>query len=407
MCRVFDETIASHLGPNATDQDFPEEDLTPDFDHYDNNHDLDPDHGDLEVTPEVEDNYLNPEISVLQGGTLSKGRVTARKRDKDGNPVRLANANPILDTREYTFTFNDGDQTVMSANLIAEAMYAQCDTDGNQYVLLDSIIDHKRLDLAIRPLDQKVVQPDGHTYLRHSTIGWQLCCQWKDGSISWESLADLKESDPIETAEYAVTKGLVHEPAFNWWVSHVLKKRDQIISLVRKRTTRYLKRTHKFGIEIPKTVKEALALDRKNDNILWADTIAKEMREVHIAFNILYDGGSAPIGYQKIPCHMVFDIKMEDFRRKSRLVAGGHLTKTPATITYASVVSRKTVRLALTFASLNDLEVKVGDVLNAYITTPVKEKVWTILGPEFGLDSGKSAIIVRALYGLKSAGAAF
>jgi hypothetical protein len=78
-------------------------------------------------------------------------------------------------------------------------------------------------------------------------------------------------------------------------------------------------------------------------------------------------------------------------------VAGGHLTKAPATITYASVVSRETVRLALTFASLNDLKVRMGDVLNAYITTPVKEKVWNILGPKFGHDSGKSAVIVHAL----------
>ncbi len=187
----------------------------------------------------------------------------------------------------------------------------------------------------------------------------------------------------------------------------MLRKHDQIISLVRRRTTRYLKRTHKFGIEIPKTVKEALALDRKIGNTLWAVTIAKEMREVRIAFNILPDGGSALIGYQKIPCHMIFDMKMEDFRQKARPAAGGHFTEAPATITYASVVSRETVRLALTFASLNDLEVKVGNVLNAYITAPVNEKVWTILGPEFGLDSGKSAIIVRALYGLKSAGAAF
>jgi hypothetical protein len=49
----------------------------------------------------------------------------------------------------------------------------------------------------------------------------------------------------------------------------------------------------------------------------------------------------------------------------------------------------------------------VGNVLNAYITAPVMEKVWTILGPKFGHDSGKSDVIVRALYGLKSAGAAF
>ncbi len=109
----------------------------------------------------------------------------------------------------------------------------------------------------------------------------------------------------------------------------------------------------------------------------------------------------------QILCHMIFDVKMEDFWQKVRLVAGGHWTKAPATITYASVVSCETVCLALTIVSLNDLEVKVGDVLNAYITTPVKEKVWTILGPEFGHDSGRSAIIVHALYGLKSAGAAF
>jgi hypothetical protein len=370
MRRVFYETIASHLGPNATDKDFPAEDLTPDFEHYEDDHDLDPDHGDLEVTPEMGDNYLNAEISVLQGGTLMKSRGTSQKRDKDGNPVGLANAKPILDTRKYTFIFDDGDETVMSVNLIAEAMYAQCDPNGNQYVLLDSIIDHKQLNSAIRPLDQKVVRPDGHTYLRRSTVGWQVCCQWKDGFTSWESLADLKESHPIETIE---TKGLDHEPAFNWWVPHVLKKHDQILSLVRRRTTHYLKRTHKFGIQSPKTVKEALALDRKNGNTLWADAIAKEMRAVRIAFNILPDGGSVPVGYQKIPCHMIFDIKMEDFRQKARLVAGGHLTEAPATIIYASVVSRETVCLALTFASLNDLEVKVGNVLSAYITAPVKE----------------------------------
>jgi hypothetical protein len=121
-----------------------------------------------------------------------------------------------------------------------------------------------------------------------------------------------------------------------------LKECDQIISLVHKRTTRYLKRTHKFGIEVPKTVKEALALDHKNGNTLWADAIAKEMKEVCIAFNILPDGQSAPIGYQKIPCHMIFDVKMEDFQQKARLVAGGHWTKGPATITYASVVSHET-----------------------------------------------------------------
>jgi hypothetical protein len=101
---------------------------------------------------------------------------------------------------------------------------------------------------------------------------------------------------------------------------------------------------------VPKTVKEAPDLDRKNGNTLWVDAIAKEMKEVCIDFNILPDGHSAPIGYQKIPCHMICDVKMEDFRQKARVVAGSHRTEAPATITYASVVSHETVRLALTFA---------------------------------------------------------
>jgi hypothetical protein len=60
-----------------------------------------------------------------------KGCVTSRKRNKGDNPVGMANANPILDMREYKVTFDNGDETVLNANLIAEAMYAQCDPDGN------------------------------------------------------------------------------------------------------------------------------------------------------------------------------------------------------------------------------------------------------------------------------------
>jgi hypothetical protein len=104
---------------------------------------------------------------------------------------------------------------------------------------------------------------------------------------------------------------------------------------------------------------------------------------------------------------MIFDIKHEDFRCKARLVAGGHTTAAPATITYASVVSRELVRIALLLAALNDVEVKTLDIENAYITAPNAEKIYTVLGPEFGLEAGKKALIVRALYGLKSAGALF
>ncbi len=137
MCRVFNESITHHLGPNSTEQDFLAEDLTPDYHFYDHDHDHDHDHGNREVTPEMGDNYLSAEISILSRGTLVKGHVTSRKRDEDTIPVGLANANPILDMREYRFIFDDADETLLNANLIAEAMYVQCDPDGNHVVLLD------------------------------------------------------------------------------------------------------------------------------------------------------------------------------------------------------------------------------------------------------------------------------
>jgi hypothetical protein len=172
---------------------------------------------------------------------MVKGCVSARKHDRNGNPVGLANSNPILDTRSYIIDFDDGDQTELTANLIAELLFSQCDPDGNQYVLLDEIVDHRCLPTAIRLADQKVVRANGRTYLTRSTIGWQICCQWKDGSLSRENLSNLKESYPIETSEHAKIIGVNHEPAFNWWVPHVLKKRDRIILLVKKRNPQFLK----------------------------------------------------------------------------------------------------------------------------------------------------------------------
>jgi hypothetical protein len=202
-------------------------------------------------------------------------------------------------------------------------------------------------------------------------------------------------------AEYAITQGINHKPAFNWWVPQVLLLHKHIISLIKKRKMSYLKKNTKFGIKVPTLVDHALEINKHNDNTLWADTIAKEMKDVRIAFECLNPGERASLDYKWIECHM--NIKIEDFRRKAHMVAGGHMTGTPTIMTYASMVSHETICIAPTLATLNDLEVKAADIPNAYISAPIKEKVWCASGPEFGPGAGKPTIIVRTLYGLKSA----
>jgi hypothetical protein len=65
---------------------------------------------------------------------------------------------------------------------------------------------------------------------------------------------------------------LSEEPAFDWWVRHVLRKRDRIIN---KFKSSYLRKTHNYGIEIPKTVAQAIQLDINNGNTFWKDAIEK------------------------------------------------------------------------------------------------------------------------------------
>ena len=228
---------------------------------------------------------------------------------------------------------------------------------------------------------------------------------WKDGSTTWSKMKDVNDSYPVDLAEYAKQNGIEQEPAFAWWVPRTLVKKDRIISRI---ISKYWETTHKYGVKIPKSVREALEIDRNGGNKLWEDTSKKEMLNVRPAFEVYEGDVKKLVGYQKITCHVIWDVKLgEGFRRKARLVAGGHTTEAPPSITYSSVVSRDSIRIALTIAALNELSILACDIQNAYLTADCREKVYTIAGPEFGEEAGTTLLIKKALYGLKSSGAAF
>ena len=196
------------------------------------------------------------------------------------------------------------------------------------------------------------------------------------------------------------------EPAFAWWVPYMLKKRNRIIAKVK---SKYWIQTHKFGVRTLKSVQEAKELDHQNGNNLWWEAICKEMKNVRPAFEVREkDVSQIPPRYQQIKCHMVFNVKMgENFCRKAQFVAGSHTTETPSTLTYSSVVSTDSVRIILLVAALNGLNIMACDIQNAYLMAGCHEKIWTIAGPEFGLEKGTPIIIRKALYGLKSSRAVF
>ncbi|KAL7481329.1 hypothetical protein ACHAW6_007017 [Cyclotella cf. meneghiniana] len=138
-----------------------------------------------------------------------------------------------MDTRVYEVHFQDGCTKDLAKNTIAEVLYAQCNTDGNQYVMFDAIVDYKENPNVTISWKNQVKIINGNKVVSCSTRDWELCYEWKDGSTSCQKLSGLKESHPLQVAEFTLAVGITNKPAFNWWVTWVLKKRDWIISLVK------------------------------------------------------------------------------------------------------------------------------------------------------------------------------
>ena len=101
---------------------------------------------------------------------------------------------------------------------------------------MEGKIDYKHDDLiAIPKADKYITTGRGQRRLWKTTAGWKLLVEWKDQSESWIKLSELKESHPVETAEFAKSRGINDETAFVWWVPHTLRKRNAIISAMKTR----------------------------------------------------------------------------------------------------------------------------------------------------------------------------
>jgi hypothetical protein len=92
------------------------------------------------------------------------------------------------------------------------------------------------------------------------------------------------------------------------------------------------------------------------------------------------DDNIVPLGYKKFDCHMIFEVKL-NLTRKAHLVVGSHQTEVLTEMTYSSVISQDSMRIAFTLAALNDLNVLSTDVQNTYLNILKKERIYTIAGP--------------------------
>ena len=167
-------------------------------------------------TPEMFDSYINMEVALPQGGEgeFLHARAKRRALDTDGKQLGAKSNNPITDTRLYEVEFMDGTTEVLAANIIAENILSQVDEEGHRQLMIDEIIDHRCTPDAIPQEDAFYLTRNGLKRRKATTRGWEICIQWKDGSSNWVALKDVKDSNPIELAEYAIANKIQGESAF-------------------------------------------------------------------------------------------------------------------------------------------------------------------------------------------------
>ena len=276
----------------------------------------------------------------------------------------------------------------------------------------------------------KIVQHDwkfGHLHLK---------VLWSSGQTSWEQLKDMREDYPKITARYIVQNKVSRSKRGGdrvlQWAKKVEKDMERAIRRIAKLYDFYLnenneikrvRRTRKskkkfstaprfkYGIEVPKSVRHALEIDKANGNTFWEDSLEKEIKSLLDLDCFEFK----PFGYhekldnswQKTTLHCIFDVK-QDLTRKCRLVAGGHLVDVTDIQVYSSTVKSISVQLLHVISHKAGLKQLFGDIGNAFPNAFTEEKVFVVkAGPEFGKYEGQCIIIRKALYGLCSSAERF
>ena len=306
------------------------------------------------------------------------------KKNSEGNDERCQVVDCDNASQQVTLELLHGDKETMEYNDLINLINKH-NEDGDQLWSFKGIKGHRKKNKK-----------------------WEVLVDWDHVNASWEPLEEIRLADSITLADYAIKNKLIYQVGWKWAKKkNKSSKKFSRMAKIYKSQVKDLKARFKFGIEVPRGVKEALRLDEKNGDTKWMDAINKEKDQLFDfkTFEVLNKNEKAPKGYKRIPGFYVFDVK-HDLRRKARYVAGGHMSIAPKEDSYSGVVDHENVRITLFLAEHNGLELMAADIGNAYLHAKTREKVFIIAGPEFGPDlEGRVMLVVKSLYGLTTSAA--
>jgi len=163
------------------------------------------------------------------------------------------------DTNDYFVELIDGSAHLVEYNLLLEK-FNEASDNGDQIFTFSGLLNHRKVKGK-----------------------WEVLVNW-DGlryEPTWEPLAHMKEADPITCALFAKENKLLDTPGWKW--ARRIRTMDSTCLLRLARRVFKASRSdikYKFGVRVPRNVREALEFDRINGNTLWKDAIATEINQL-------------------------------------------------------------------------------------------------------------------------------
>ena len=103
-------------------------------------------------------------------GEKLMGKVRKRVR-YDNTSTGKGNYNAMHDKSLYEVDYPDGTTEQLAANIIAENMLSQVDSEGHHYKLLAEVTDHKKDDSGIANVDGFIKSSSGNLHQKRTTCG--------------------------------------------------------------------------------------------------------------------------------------------------------------------------------------------------------------------------------------------
>ena len=193
------------------------------------------------------------------------GFVFAMKDGDDVNRAKVTKKEP--DSDKFVVELENGKEHLMEYHVLLDR-YNEANNEEDQIFTYSAILDHRKRNRK-----------------------WEVLVKWDGHGVepTWEPLANLKESDPVTVASYAKKNKLTNMAGWKW-AKRVRDLDPSRMIRVARRICKSMRSDIKFqfGVQVPRTAKEALELDRKNGKTCGLNPCVRKLDKylnlIHLTF---------------------------------------------------------------------------------------------------------------------------